>query len=137
AGATAMGGDMIGIEPLGIAAPVDFKVLEVTDAAAKAGLKAGDEVVGIQFLIDDKAQAELKLRDPQETITLDQEKQNWVWVNAALQEMPAGTKVEITFRRDGKEQVVTLTPETLDNAFFEPRGLALSELTRTRTAETF
>lgn len=137
AGATGIGGDMIGIEPLGIAAPVDFKVLEVSAAAAKAGLKAGDEVVGVQFLLDAETESPLKLKDPDETITLDQEKQNWVWTSAALQEMPAGTKVEVTFRRDGKEHVATLTPEVLENAFFEPRGLGLREMTKTRTAETF
>jgi regulator of sigma E protease len=138
-GATGIGGDMVGIESLGIAAPVDFKVLAVSEAAAKAGLKEGDEVVGVQFIVDPKKakEAGLHLPDLDKPITLEQERQNWVWVNGALQEMPAGTKVEVTFRRDGKEQVVMLTPETLDDAFFEPRGLGLRELTKVRTAANF
>jgi regulator of sigma E protease len=136
-GAEPVGGDQIGLEPLGIALPVLFEIATVEDGspAAKAGLKAGDELVGAQFTTEDPVDAKkLKDRGGDEAITLDPAGRNWAFVYNALQEMPESYKMNLTFRRDGKLLTKEVTPVDSTAGYFEPRGLDFAPLTRIRTA---
>lgn len=132
-------GNLIGVEPLGIALPVEFTIAEVTPGgpAAKAGLKVGDELVGLQLRGADKVeQQKLKEDRVSEQFTLDQNKENLVTMMDLLQLVPASTLVDVTYRRvGGRLETVTIKPENSPEGFYEPRGLQTRTMSEVRTAE--
>jgi regulator of sigma E protease len=135
-GASSLGGDMAGIEPLGLALPVEFKVAEVSGSAAAAGLQPGDELVSVRFQIADPEVAERVLRRQKEQITLEPELRNFVWIHGLLQMLPVETELEVTYLRGNQAQTATLTPAPLEGFYFEQRGLGLTQLREIHTAAT-
>lgn len=134
-------GSFLGVEPLGIAVPVEFVIADVAAGgpADKAGLKSGDELVGLQFRGADKVeQQKLEEEGLAEQITLDQNKDNLVTVMDVLQLVPNKANVEVTFRRSGgRLETVTVSPADAKDGFYEPRGLLMKDLTEVRTAANF
>jgi regulator of sigma E protease len=136
-GADPFGGDQVGLEPLGIALPVLPVIASVDEGspAAKVGLKAGDELVGAQFLSEVSDDIKwLTDRRADKVITLNQEGRNWAFVFNLLQKMPESVKLGVTYRREGKLLREEMTPVDSEAGFFEPRGLEFDSLTRIRTA---
>lgn len=134
-------GGLLGVEPLGIAVPIEFVINEVVPGgpADKAGLKVGDDLVGVQFRGTDKVdQQDLSDRKLASQITLEQKRDSLLAVFDLLQALPEGVKVDVTFRRaGGKLETATITPEASKDAYYEPRGLLMKDLTDVRTAEGF
>lgn len=133
-----MKGALLGIEPLGIAAPATFTVSQVVadGPAAKQGLQPGDELVGVQFRSSDKvAQQKLEESELTEQFTLEQNKTNLANVMYLLQLVPEKTVVDVTYRRSGgKLQTVTLEPIASSEGYDESRDIVLKDLTEVRTA---
>jgi regulator of sigma E protease len=134
------GGDLISIEPLGLALPVLPKVLEVApdSPAAKAKLQPGDEIIGVQFVaLNETEQAELLEKYGEklfEQKTLDENKFNWVVFSQYLQLLPADTKVSVTYRREGALDSVELATIDMPGGYLESRGLIFVGLEEVRTA---
>lgn len=140
-----IGGDLLGLESLGIAVPVVPEVLEVVpdSPAMQAGIEAGDEILGVQFLpADENEKADLLAKygvkqgnKLLEQKTLEANGFNWVVFDSVLQQLPPTTKVAVTYRRDGALKSVQLNSMVLNDGYVESRGLVFDRLTKIRTAE--
>jgi regulator of sigma E protease len=132
-------GDYVGIEPCGIAVPVEFKIVHVDENGPAAKfLKPGDEITHVQFKTSDAEDANLlKKMRADEPFTLSQTKFNLVMIERVLQEMPDSVSVEITYLREGqKASTATIDPQA-GAGYLEPRGLLLKELTEVYTAKSW
>jgi regulator of sigma E protease len=132
-------GELIGIEPFGVAVPVEFKLVHVEENGPAAKLlKPGDEITHVQFTTSDADDAnwlkKMRLQDP---ITLSQTKENLVLVEHVLQDLPDSVSVEITYLREGqKPATVTIEPKA-GAGYLETRGLVLKEQTEIYTAQSW
>ena len=62
---------------------------------------------------------------------------SWPAVFDIMQSSPAGTQIELTFRRGDQWQTTKLAPEVVDDLFAAERGFVLQPIERIRVAETF
>src|SRR5690606_5922776 len=115
-GAEMTGGDLIGVETLGLAMPALQKVVDVEagSPAEKAGLQPGDELVSVQFLpasasVREKMEG-MKLGEQTflQQIAFEQDKLNWVFLMELMQELPTDMKLLLTYRRGTQLESVKL-----------------------------
>ncbi|HTN74001.1 MAG TPA: site-2 protease family protein, partial [Pirellulaceae bacterium] len=90
-GVTGFPGEKVAVEPLGLAFSITNEIAEVIPGspADKAGLKAGDEISGAQFVISDEDQKKQLLGEWRkeffDLITLKPNGKNWAFISGALQ----------------------------------------------------
>jgi regulator of sigma E protease len=128
-------GSLLALESLGLALRVE-NVIQSVDPdgpAFQAGLRAGDEITEVWFLISDEAQR----RPPMPPIELSDESPNWPYVHGILQAVAPGTEVEVTYRRRGETHVTQIAPVDSDVAFHAERGLAFAPLRQVRVADSW
>jgi regulator of sigma E protease len=123
---------------LGIA----YNVLSVVDAvtpdgpAAKAGMQRGDFVTQAEFVFPKDYDG-----PPLEPLTFSSDiadrKANWPALMATIQELPEGTEVKLTYKRDDKEHTVTLKPVASDQYFLSDRDIPFAPVVRNRIAATW
>jgi regulator of sigma E protease len=138
-----MPGSLVALDSLGVAFPVENVAVSVEDGspAAAAGLRKGDEIVQVRLLppdqkADGKTRAK-KRKGDDEAIKLDAERTNWYYVHAAVQLAKPGTRLEITYRREGQNHLATLEPVTSDRWYYPWRGILLTGLSQVRTASSW
>jgi len=98
--------------------------------AAKAGIKAGDEVVKALVIRPPKdPDKEHPFRQKEIEVKFDAENRNWPLFLFTLQETLPGTTVELTWKsRDGEEQSQVLTPYAATDWLDPDRGFAFKPL---------
>jgi regulator of sigma E protease len=131
--------DPVAAPALGIA----YRVLSVVDRvepgspAEKAGLRGDDVVLKAQFLYP----KDMKDKPKSEPIELSQsdedELASWARLIWALQDMPPGTRIKLTYKRDEVTRTAVLTPVVAEEYFVPERGLMFEMISRTRIAETW
>jgi regulator of sigma E protease len=138
----------VAIPALGVTYRVLNKVDRVVEGspAAKAGMQPGDVIVAAQLVSPDKKAIRELGVDPTEEdliggrlewfgdkrgglIEFNKENNNWPSFVNVLQNMLPGTKVELTFKRKGKEQTATIVPTTLADVYNPYRGFRFEPLT--------
>jgi regulator of sigma E protease len=122
---------------------VSYSVLNVVDRvepgspAAEAGFESGDVITKAEF----EFPADLKDKpevDPIE-FSLDEgdEKANWPAFITALQAMPAGTKVQLTYNRGEQTKTATLAPVESTDVFLAERGIVFAPTERIRISDSW
>jgi regulator of sigma E protease len=127
-------GSPVSIASLGIAIPVDALVaaVEPDSPAARAGIAAGDRVVkGVLVTPDEPA-------DPESGIEFSPQEPNWPVVAAVLQQLPAGSSLQLTVESaNGQRRDVDLTPTAAAGRFVADRGLVFDPVYQTVRAHSF
>ena len=121
-------GSPLSVAALGLAIPVEATVAEVTadSPAAKAGVTAGDRVV--RAVIVEPGEKP----DPKAGIDLSDTEPNWPIVAGILQQLPAGTALELTIESaGGGRRDVTLQPEQAAGDYVVDRGLVFEPIYKT------
>jgi regulator of sigma E protease len=151
----------LGVPALGVAYRVLNKVagVEKGSPADKAGMKPGDVLTRAKLLTPDKEELQKLRVDPTEDLVSDMSidfgdgENNWPSFMHALQNTLPGTRIELTFMRDGKEQtlptakhpmVVVTTPDAcnpdrgfrFESMMYMSRGHSLSQMVALGGART-
>ena len=127
-------------DELGIAYKVSNRVAAVTQGGPADGkIQPGDEIVAASFPAanDDEKEAQKKVGIPTKAIEFDAEHANWPLLFTAIQRGNVGTKVELSFKRGGKQQSVVLETANANNWFNPDRGLLLDILFDTRKVDSW
>ena len=122
------------VESIGIAFSVTNHIaaIEAGTPAAEKGLRPGDEVTGVRLIAEGKEglEKENKKGFPDETfedgIALDDDLRSWTRIHFYLQELEPDTQLELTLKRNTKEEKVVLSPISSKTFFAEDRGLRFS-----------
>lgn len=132
-------GDPLSAPALGVA----YRVLNRVDgvragAAADAGLQKGDIIVQAKLLLPDDMPNKPKKNDP--LVFTDEgkskNKSDWPAFISLLQQLPAETRVELTYKRGDETKTVELMPTASEEFFTAERGLYLQAAQRMRVADT-
>jgi regulator of sigma E protease len=122
----------MGVEEIGVAFPVLNQVIAVepVSPAEMAGLSAGDRILQVELVPDEnhastQGNKEEAAEVSTEPILLDAEHRNWPAVHTAMQSLPPGTKLKLTFERDSKIKTAELEPQASSEYFTAERGLNL------------
>ena len=135
-------GSMISLEALGIALPIEnvVQAVEPDSPAAKAGLRSGDRIVQVEFVVDDpekqKQMERLFGKDYGKPIKLSAELPNWHYIHSTLQHAIPGTALRITYRRGDEQATVKVAPRYSDRWYHPARGLNWQQVTQIRTARS-
>lgn len=114
----------IAIDALGLALDVSLNI-DVVDAdspAGKAGVQVGDELVAVEYLLDDEQKslenfASLK-KDP--VVNFVDDEASWAEVYDLLQGFKTGSQIKLTVQRNGKPEELAMAIVNSDK-FFQPR----------------
>ena len=117
----------------------EVQTVVVDSPAAKAGIKPGDKITGAA--ISSKSESdELRLPGGKVELKLGEGNRNWPLVLQTWQDLSSEAKVELAITGDSsgasKPRTLTVTPESVDGAFTETRGVLLSKYRVLRTAES-
>jgi regulator of sigma E protease len=111
----------VSVPSLGIAITVDATVAAAAGPAAAAGIVPGERVTRARFL-----EPGAKERGDDQGIELSEKTPNWPGVMAILQQVPAGTTLELTVAdATGEERRVEVEPAAAATGFVVDRGLIL------------
>jgi regulator of sigma E protease len=112
-------GCRVAVSSLGVALAVADRVTDVAagSPAAKAGLAAGERLTRANLLLPDESA-------DGEGVPISAQDPNWPAVAAALQQLPAGTKLELEVATaGGTTRTLELEPAEADDLFVVDRGL--------------
>ena len=131
-------GSPVSLPMLGLAYSVSPKVSAVVadGPAAKAGVKVGDVVKGVELIPADDATEQDGSKPKTNSIGLSETEEvgNWPYIMFGLQRKLPGTKVKL--KLEDKREVV-LTPVDSPDLFFADRGFIFKTPTVERKAETW
>jgi regulator of sigma E protease len=112
-------GCRVAVSSLGVALAVADRVTDVAagSPAAKAGLAAGERLTRANLLLPDESA-------DGEGVPISAQDPNWPAVAAALQQLPAGTKLQLEVATaGGTTRTLELEPAEADDLFVVDRGL--------------
>ena len=123
----------IAIDSLGIAIETSLTVASVDadSPADKAGMKAGDELVSVKYLLDDDQKEDDRYASLKKKPSVDFVEDITSWGEVyedVLQRLKAGTKIELTVKRGDKTEVLTMAAVESDEFFRHTRGIYLESL---------
>jgi len=122
-------GDALAAEALGIAFTIENQVVSVASGtpAAAAGLRPGDVIEQVRFEPGSPEDAEWEeaIFGRDQSLDLSQNAQGWLQVEQRVQLSRPGTKVHVTYRRDGSQGEAELLPLDATGWFTADRGLKL------------
>jgi regulator of sigma E protease len=131
-------GSPVSLECLGIAFEVQnvVKEVEADSPAEKQGLRTGDEVLQVQFLIDGEESG-----DPVILVTENRDGEeiklpNWAHVHTAMNMLEDST-IELTYRRGESETAVSLEPVESVGWYHASRRLNTTSYSPERQAKTW
>jgi regulator of sigma E protease len=104
---------------------------------AKAGMRKGDIVTKAEFVFPQDLEEKPSIKSLAFSREDADKQANWPALIAALQEMPAGTKVKLTYLRGDQTRDATLAPDVAEGYFLPERGLSYEWTERIRTAGTW
>ena len=121
------------IDTLGIAIAPSLIVGDVVEdsPAGKAGMKAGDELVSVKYLLDDKQKKDDRYANLKKKplVKFVEDKFSWAEVyEEVLQSLKAGTKIELTVKRGDETKVLDMAIVDSDEFFRPTRGISLTVL---------
>ena len=124
----------IAIDSLGLALGVSLAV-DVVDAASpagKAGLQVGDELVSVEYLLDDeqKSLESFKTIKKDPLVEFVDDETSWAEVYGLLQSFKTGSKIKLTVERNGKPQDLEMAIVDSDEFFQPKRGFVLEPMER-------
>ncbi|MCR9295193.1 MAG: site-2 protease family protein, partial [bacterium] len=130
----------LSLSGVGIAYAVKPIIASVDAAAEEAGLRAGDELMQVQWLVDKDRQKELSTQfreDSFKPLVIDDS-----FTTACLfdlfQGMPVDERIACVVRRDGKiQEAIELTLKYAENWYWHQRGIAIEALEDTYSADSF
>jgi regulator of sigma E protease len=120
------------VASLGIAMPVLSTVAAVVagSPADRAGIKAGDTLTGVTFVIPGSEATE-------EKVPLSDKEPNWPVVMAVLQQVPDGTKLRLDLTTaSGEKREVEIDPVAAEDQFVVDRGLVFEPVYQKVKAKT-
>ena len=125
-------------ESIGLAYQVTRTVREVTadGPAAKAGIQAGDTMVGVRFQFDDPDDPTKKMFEDGDEIELSDEGFDWMFVFSRIQWLGPKAIVALTYERGAERATVDVRPEAV-NEFNPERGIAFQIKQEIYEAETW
>ena len=118
------GGRGMTVESLGVNFFVTNKVARVSSSGAKDSVQAGDKIVSVQFILNER-QSELATHQPLTEVyelTKEDKKNLWPSIHYGLQNLDEGSRVVMKVERDQTIQTVESTVQNIPNAFLETRG---------------
>lgn len=123
----------LAVSSVGIALPVSSTVAAVRpeSAAARAGIVAADRLTRVRFIEAGAADA-----GPGSWLALSDTEPNWPGVIAVMQQLAAGSKVEVTVENEAGSRDVELEPAVEPGEFLADRGLVFEQVYRTERAAT-
>ena len=131
----------VAINSLGVAIPQSLKV-ETVDAeseAAKGGLLVGDELVSVEYLLNEEQLKEKRYkyiaRDPSTNFVDDDT--SWAEINWLCQKLEPGTKLKLEVRRGSERKPITLATSASADLYSHARGIPLKELTAYYESESW
>lgn len=127
------------VPALGIAIEVENKIASVDPSgpARAAGIRAGQKIVRVSFLLPAAKQGEAKEQDAPKPIEFQEDGRellNWASCMIALQDLPRGTRLELEVEGGTK---ATLSPVKSATWFNPDRGLIFDMIRRTRKSTSF
>jgi regulator of sigma E protease len=130
----------LGIQPLGIACPVENRVHGVVPGspAAREGLQVGDELLAAQFVAANPEQGEReeKLGLSDDEIELG-ENLNWMGVFQRIQMSLPDTGLKLKYKRGSQEKTCLLTTEEAPGWYIANRGFFLKAVPETHVAASW
>ena len=122
----------LAINSLGVAIPQSLKV-ETVDSeseAAKGGLSVGDELVSVEYLLNDEQLKEERYkyvaRDP--SVNFADDDTSWAEINSLYQSFELGSKLKLEVRRGSERKHVTLATSASADLYRHVRGIPLESL---------
>ncbi|MBW3596589.1 MAG: site-2 protease family protein [Planctomycetes bacterium] len=132
----------VAVEEIGVAFHVLGNVVAVDpDSPAAGKLEAGDRIMQAEFVAADEEQQKelLTVFDESlfEPMALSEDRRNWPQVHSVLQQVLPGTKLKLTYVRNGATRAVTLDPVQSEEFFNPQRGVRLTRTFEVRQASSF
>ena len=124
----------VAIDSLGIAVDVslDIDVIDPDSPAGEAGVRSGDKLVSIKYLLDEEQKASDRFTNLKKkpVVNFVDDETSWAEVYDLLQSFKTGTEIELTIKRDGKPQKLKMAIVDSDQFFQPRRGFSLEPLQR-------
>lgn len=122
----------LAINSLGVAIPQSLKVesIDADSEAAKSGLAVGDELVSVEYLLNDEQASNERYRtlarDP--FLNFVDDETSWAEINSLYQMMEPGSKLKLEIRRGSERKPITLATTASPDFFRHVRGLPLESM---------
>lgn len=127
------------IPALGIAYYMLSEVVGVVpdSPAAEADIEPGDKLTSAKLIVEKEYKKQFAAM--KEPLEINDEQQAWAAILRVIQDVPPGTKLQLTVERPGREEPaeVELSIATDPDHFTADRGLVLMPILRDRVGETF
>jgi regulator of sigma E protease len=127
------------VSSLGVAVGVDAMVAAVDPdgPAARAGIKPGERVTRVVFVSSEEQKAG-RPKNAEGGLELSTKSPSWPYVMAALQQVDAGTRLDLVVEdAEGTKRDVSISPDDTNDRFVADRGLLFEPLTRMVRAGSF
>ena len=129
----------VAVSAIGVAVGVDALVAAVADGspAAEAGIQVGERVVRVRF-VEPQPVADATQPPADEGLLISDKSPSWPYVQAALQQVPAGTSLRLTIQAAaGTQREVEIAPVASAGQFVIDRGLIFEPVYRLVRAASF
>jgi regulator of sigma E protease len=123
----------VAVSSIGIALPVIPTVTAVLpdSPAGRAGIVAGDQLSRVRFVEPGGA-----ADGPGNWLALSEAEPNWPGVIAVMQQLAAGSQVEVTVENAAGSREVALEPAVVPGEYLVDRGLVFEQVFKTERAAT-
>jgi len=129
----------VAVSAIGVAVGVDALVAAVADGspAEQAGIQVGERVVRVRF-VEPQPAADATQPPADQGLLISDKSPSWPYVQAALQQVPAGTSMHLTIQSAaGTKREVEIAPVASAGQFVIDRGLIFEPVTRLVRAASF
>ncbi|MFK7767305.1 MAG: site-2 protease family protein [Mariniblastus sp.] len=121
----------VAVDSLGVAIATTLKVeaVESGGAAAKSGLKIGDELKSVKFVLtDDQNKEEMNSGLRKKPINFVSDTTSWAEVAKIMQRLEPGSTIELSVKRSGTDETLIMSSAASKEFFLETRGIFLEPL---------
>ncbi len=130
-----------GVDTLGFAIPMNTTIgfIEPGGAADVAGLKVGDDLISVEYLLTDaqKKDPTYKALKKKPIVKFEKDKTNWAEIFSLCQNMDLGTEFKFTYQRGDLQQTAKMKLQASNEYFQNLRGIYLSTYQKNYKSETW